>query len=94
MQINGEGQWNAAFRTRRGAFRDLCRTAINPAVTPDDVDEMLIQLILTEEISISIFSDTQTLQENCVARENLRLPEDGVVAALVSNANRTPPPEE
>ena len=37
------------------------RTAINPAVTPDDVDEMLIQHILTEEIFISIFSDPQTL---------------------------------
>jgi len=67
--ITGEGKENAAFRTRRGAFLDLCRTAINPAVTPDDVDEMLIQHILTEEILISIFSDTQTLRENSVARE-------------------------
>jgi hypothetical protein len=56
--IVGEGKRNAAFRTRRGAFLDLCRTAINPAVTPDDVDEMFIQHILTEEIFISIFSDT------------------------------------
>ncbi len=36
-----EGKANAAFRTRRGAFLDLCRSAINPSVTPDDVDEML-----------------------------------------------------
>ena len=49
--IVGEGKANAPFRTRRGAFLDLCRTAINPAVTPDDVDEMLIQHILTEESS-------------------------------------------
>ena len=67
--IAAQGKANATFRTRRGAFLDLCRTAINPAVTPDDVDEMLIQHILTEEIFISIFSDTQTLQENSVARE-------------------------
>ena len=36
-------------------------TVINPAVTPDDVDEMLIQHIFTEEIFISIFNDTQML---------------------------------
>ncbi len=68
-RIVGEGKTNAAFRQRRGAFLGLCRTAINPAVTVDDVDEMLIQHILTEEIFISIFSDTQTLEENSVARE-------------------------
>ena len=67
--IQQQGGANAAFRTRRTTFIELCRTAINPAVTPDDVDEMLIQHILTEEIFISIFSDTQTLQENSVARE-------------------------
>jgi predicted helicase len=67
--IVGEGKKNAAFRQRRTDFLDLCRTAINPAVSVDDVDEMLIQHILTEEIFISIFSDTQTLEENSVARE-------------------------
>ena len=49
--IAAQGKANATFRTRRGAFLDLCRTAINPAVTPDDVDEMFIQHILTEESS-------------------------------------------
>ena len=64
-----QGKANAPFRQRRETFLDLCRSAINPAVTPDDVDEMLIQHILTEEIFLSIFSDTQMLEENSIARE-------------------------
>jgi predicted helicase len=64
-----QGKANAPFRQRRDTFLELCRSAINPAVTPADVDEMLIQHILTEEIFLSIFSDTQLLDENNIARE-------------------------
>jgi predicted helicase len=64
-----QGKTNAPFRQRRESFLGLCRSSINTAVTPDDVDEILIQHILTEEIFLSIFSDTQTLEENSVARE-------------------------
>ena len=48
--IQQQGKANTPFRVRRDTFIDLCRSAINPAVTPDDVDEMLILHILTEEI--------------------------------------------
>ena len=64
-----QGQLNGEFRQRRQTFLALCRSAINPAVTADDVDEMLIQHILTEEIFLSIFSDTQLMEENNIARE-------------------------
>ena len=67
--IQQQGKSNNAFRQRRETFLELCRSAINPTVTPDDVDEMLIQHILTEEIFISIFSETQFLDENNIARE-------------------------
>ena len=67
--IQQQGKANPGFRQRRDTFLDLCRTAINPAVTPADVDEMLIQHILTEEIFLSIFSDIQFLDENNIARE-------------------------
>jgi predicted helicase len=67
--IQQQGAANAPFRQRRDTFLELCRSAINPAVSPDDVDEMLIQHILTEEIFLSIFSDTQLLEENNIARE-------------------------
>ncbi len=64
-----QGQLNGDFRQRRQTFLALCRSAINPAVNADDVDEMLIQHILTEEIFLSIFSDTQLMEENNIARE-------------------------
>ena len=67
--IVAQGGTNAAFRQRRDTFLALCRASINPAVTLDDVNEMLIQHILTEEIFLSIFSDTQLLEENSIARE-------------------------
>jgi predicted helicase len=67
--IERQGKANAPFRKRRDTFLELCRNAINPAVTSADVDEMLIQHILTEEIFLSIFSDTQLLDENNIARE-------------------------
>jgi predicted helicase len=67
--ITKQGASNAPFRQRRDTFLELCRSSINPAVTPADVDEMLIQHILTEEIFLSIFSDTQLLDENNIARE-------------------------
>ena len=67
--IQQQGRANPGFRQRRDTFLDLCRSAINPAVTPADVDEMLIQHILTEEIFLSIFSDIQFLDENNIARE-------------------------
>ena len=60
---------NAAFRQRRETFLALCRESINDAVGLDEVNEMLIQHILTEEIFLSIFSDTQLLEENSIARE-------------------------
>ncbi len=67
--IQQQGKANKPFRQRRETFLELCRSAINPTVTPDDVDEMLIQHILTEEIFISIFSETQFLDENNIAKE-------------------------
>jgi len=67
--IQEQGAINRRFRLCRNAFVALCRSAINPTVTPGDVDEMLIQHILTEEIFLSIFSDTQLLDENNIARE-------------------------
>ena len=51
-----------------GAFLDHARQAINPGVTPEDVREMLIQHILTEEIFASVFDNAQYHRENNVAR--------------------------
>lgn len=49
-------------------FLDHAKQAINPAVSAEDVREMLIQHILTEEIFASVFDNAQYHRENNVAR--------------------------
>lgn len=60
---------NPAFTAAFDAFLALCRESINPAITPDDVREMLIQHILTEDIFNTIFDEIQFHRENNIARE-------------------------
>lgn len=50
-------------------FLDHAQAAINPAVSAEDVREMLIQHILTEEIFTSVFDNAQFHRENNVARK-------------------------
>ncbi|MDV2995218.1 MAG: hypothetical protein N4J56_004872 [Chroococcidiopsis sp. SAG 2025] len=47
--------------------------SINPEVTLLDVREMMIQHILTEDIFINIFNESQFHRENNIARELQRV---------------------
>ena len=60
---------NPAFISARANFLTVCQHSINPAITPSDINEMLLQHILTEEIFTSIFSDSQFHRENNIAKE-------------------------
>ena len=60
---------NKAFKNARADFLTICQHSINPEITLSDVNEMLLQHILTEEIFISIFSDAQFFQDNNIAKE-------------------------
>ena len=60
---------NANYRLAAAEFLDLCRQTIGPDVSDDDVREMLLQHILTKDIFLSVFSDTQFHSENSVARQ-------------------------
>lgn len=64
---------NATFRAATSAFLAQAQEAINPALTKDNVREMLIQHILTEEIFAKVFDDSDFHQHNNVARELYRL---------------------
>jgi predicted helicase len=59
---------NQAFITKRFDFLAICQQAINPDIGFDEVDEMLIQHILTEQIFIAVFSDEQLVRENNIAQ--------------------------
>ena len=68
-----EQQKNSKFVHARANFLEICQNSINPEVTIDGINEILIQHILTEEIFISVFSNSQFHQENNIARELYKL---------------------
>ena len=59
---------NKDFQQKRNAFFDLCQMAINPQVTYNNIDEMLIQHILTEEIFLAVMGERQFHEENNISR--------------------------
>lgn len=64
---------NAAFQADAAAFLKQAKTSINPSVTADDVREMLIQHILTEDIFARVFGNDDFHRENNVAQALHRL---------------------
>ncbi|MFL5739311.1 MAG: type ISP restriction/modification enzyme [Flavisolibacter sp.] len=60
---------NLKYNKAAEAFLKLCHDSINPEIKMEDVREMIIQHILTEDIFNTIFDETQFHRENNVARE-------------------------
>ena len=60
---------NIVFIKAFTSFLELCKDSINPGITREDVYEMIIQHILTEDIFNTIFGETQFHRENNIARE-------------------------
>ncbi len=60
---------NAAYREGVVKFLELCHRSIGPGVTDADVREMLLQHILTQDIFLRVFGETQFHNENSVARQ-------------------------
>ena len=50
-------------------FYETCRTSINPELSQDAVEEMLIQHILTERIFRTVFERSDFTRRNIIARE-------------------------
>jgi predicted helicase len=67
-RIDDAQSTNAAFQADAIAFLKQAKTAINPSVTADDVREMLIQHILTEDIFARVFGNDDFHRENNVAK--------------------------
>ena len=43
----------------RDLFLEIARSEINPEITPEDIREMIIQHILTEDIFTNVFADAE-----------------------------------
>ena len=60
---------NSSYLEAAKIFLDLCHQSISPAVSNDNVREMLIQHILTKDIFLRVFAEDQFHRENNVARQ-------------------------
>ena len=60
---------NSDYQAASFNFLKLCRQSISPAVTEDDVREMLLQHILTKDIFLRVFAEDQFHRENNVASQ-------------------------
>lgn len=64
-----EAEKNKSFREKRDGFLEIARSEINPEITAEDVREMIIQHILTEDIFTNVFGDADFHRSNNIARE-------------------------
>jgi predicted helicase len=67
--IETEADTNGAFIEKRDLFLLSCQTEINPEITLEDVREMMIQHILTEDIFTNVFANAEFHRHNNIARE-------------------------
>jgi predicted helicase len=68
-RIEKERTENAAFTQAFAAFHDLCRSALNPQITADTIEEMLVQHLLTERLFRTIFNSDDFTRRNVIASE-------------------------
>ena len=57
------------FQTRFADFMALCRSALNPNISKEAVDEMLIQHLMTERIIRRVFAKEDFVRKNVIASE-------------------------
>ena len=67
--IEQRHETDTAFKKAFTDFYETCRTAINPELSQDAVEEMLIQHILTERIFRTVFNNSAFTRRNIIARE-------------------------
>ncbi len=67
--IEKEYTRNVGFIRAFDNFYELCRRAINPNLSRQAVEEMLIQHLLTERIFRRVFNNPEFAQRNIIARE-------------------------
>jgi predicted helicase len=72
---------NPRFQAAFEKFFDLCRTALNPNIRVEAVDEMLVQHLLTERLFRTVFNNPEFVKRNAIAAEVER-----VIDALVSRS--------
>jgi len=67
--IEQEYKLNKKFITACDAFTELCRQALDPKISSDVINEMLIQHLLTERLFRTIFDNADFITRNVIAAE-------------------------
>ena len=75
---------NKRFREAFAAFVTLCRTSLNPELTDAQVDEMLIQHLLTVRLMSNLFQNPEFTRRNVIAAQV-----QNVIEALASRSFST-----
>ena len=79
--IDKERKENKRFAAAFDEFAEVARQAINPNISTQAVEEMLIQHLLTERIFSKVFNNPDFARRNVIAREI-----EKVIAALTSRS--------
>ncbi len=66
-KIENAHQNNPAFETQFDSFMQLCQRSLNPNISQEAVDEMLIQHLMTERIIRRVFSVEHFTRTNVIA---------------------------
>ncbi|MGB8346040.1 MAG: N-6 DNA methylase, partial [Ktedonobacteraceae bacterium] len=80
-RIQEEHEKNKAFTSVFESFLALCRSALDPQMSRETVDEMLVQHLLTERLFRTIFDNPDFTRRNAIAAEI-----EKVISALTSRA--------
>jgi predicted helicase len=72
---------NRKFREAFAQFVTLCRTSLNPELSDENVDEMLIQHLLTERLMRNLFQNPEFTTRNVIAAQV-----QNVIDALASSS--------
>ena len=67
--IEQRHETDPGFKKAFTDFYETCRTSINPELSQDAVEEMLVQHILTERIFRTVFGRSDFTRRNIIARE-------------------------
>ena len=81
LLIQQERRSNSAFTTAFTGFLDKCRQSINPNLSEEAVEEMLIQHLLTERLFRTVFNNPDFTHRNVIASEI-----ESVIHALTSQS--------
>ncbi len=68
-RIEEERPVNPAFVAAFESFHDVCRSALNPNISVQAIEEMLVQHLLTERLFRTVFNSPEFAKRNVIAGE-------------------------